>query len=937
VQHQTVACAQAAPHTWGAALRNLAVILPTEVRDAVSAALGTKCASASARARALDATRAAPFAQLVRAKENDVNTYPDRKTDGHAVHGSDRATRSVSRRAPAAHGGCPFSRMRSGFDGPETARDLPDDLLETHAATQRLLENFTLSDVELCRQLHVQLQRLERAVARRVDSTGTTHYLAGVCFFQLQQYSDSVSHLEIACAAQPEQHAWTLMLERARASSINGVALRRAPTEAFRAEHLTYPAALQLRAPDGIVLPPGPSLSEQLVDKARTVAGVILGPPVVGLIRAVGSAGSQKVWRLEEKLANVVLHKPRTSIRHELQALVADMMLAYLRMEMNRDTLQDPYPGDLVGHAPPGQRRPEWTRYFPTADGSWRTDDPNMGRAGTRFPHQGLSPASDVARNRAEDSSLPNPRQVSRALLAPEGSRKLTPFLNMIAAAWIQFQVHGWFNHRQLPPERGMLRYPLDEHDPIRLATGQTHLEFRKTQPDVLADRGPEYFQNETTHWWDASQVYGSDQATEDRLRTGPNGALLPDGKLYLDADGNLPIDPELGVEDTGFSRNWWIALSFMHGLFAREHNHVCDLLKAEHPTWSSDHLFKAARLEVAAKMARIHTVEWTPAILPNRVLASGLNANWNGFISTKFQPFEKRRANAWWTPKDSMLGGIIGSHTNTYGKPRQFSENFSEVYRLHSAVPDTLEIRTREGTSDGEVPVELTRDRAAHELVKKLGLETLAISLGHQHMPMLVENNYPAFMFNTSTDGLAMTDIAAADIVRARERGVPAYNQFRAQLGRPRCHDYSDITKDPKKIAKLESVYGAVGIEKVDLQVGLLFEDGEQRPFQGFDDTRFAVFLQEASRRLEADPFFTERWNDPRVYTREMKARITEITMKSLLLHHLPGLARSGLAGVNNAFEPWGTTVHTAPEEHPLSASEEWYANTPSRHAGST
>jgi len=110
------------------------------------------------------------------------------------------------------------------------------------------------------------------------------------------------------------------------------------------------------------------------------------------------------------------------------------------------------------------------------------------------------------------------------------------------------------------------------------------------------------------------------------------------------------------------------------------------------------------------------------------------------------------------------------------------------------------------------------------------------------------------------------------------------------------------------------------------------LFEDGEQRPFQGFDDTRFAVFLQEASRRLEADPFFTEKWNDPRVYTREMKARITEITMKSLLLRHLPGLARSGLAGVNNAFEPWGTTVHTAPEEHPLSASEEWYANTPSR-----
>lgn len=162
------------------------------------------------------------------------------------------------------------------------------------------------------------------------------------------------------------------------------------------------------------------------------------------------------------------------------------------------------------------------------------------------------------------------------------------------------------------------------------------------------------------------------------------------------------------------------------------------------------------------------------PAILPNRVLANGLTTNWNGFLATKFLPFELRRAASWWTPKDSMLGGIVGNATNTYGMPRQFSENFSEVYRLHAGVPDTLIIRTLEGATGKEVPVEHTRERAAHRLMNSLGLETLALTLGHQHMPMLIENNYPSFMFHTSTDGLAMTDIAAADIVRARERGVP-------------------------------------------------------------------------------------------------------------------------------------------------------------------
>lgn len=822
--------------------------------------------------------------------------------------------------------------MRPGLAETEHSDQLPRELRQLHAVTRDLLERFTHSDPELTRQLRLQLQHLDRAIARDADPSGTTQQLAGACRFQLQDYATAAALLEDACAKQPTREAWRLLLHKAHASARNGVEQRKPPLEPFRAEHLKYPAALYLREPRGVMLPNGPSRDELLLDKARDLVGAVTRPVVVQLIKAVGALGSRVTWQLEEGLSTSVMGKKQRTLGREAKALVADMMLGYLRMQMNRDTLQDPYVGDLVGHAPPGQRRPEWTRYLPTADGSWRTDDPNMGRAGTRFPMQGMLDASEFAHNRALDPSLPNPRLVSRALLAPQGPRKEAPFLNLLAAAWIQFQVHGWFNHRQLPAQSGVLRYPLDEDDPIRLSTGQMHLEFRKTQPDVLKDRGPQYFQNETTHWWDASQVYGSDQATEDRLRTGPDGQLLPDGKLYLTEQGTLPIDPQLGVEDTGFNRNWWVALSVMHTLFAREHNHVCELLKAEHPHWSTDHLFKAARLEVAAKMARIHTVEWTPAILPNRVLAAGLNTNWHGIMATKFLPFEKRRPGLWWTPKDAMLGGIIGAHTNTYGKPRLFSENFSEVYRLHAAVPDTLHVRTLTGATGEEVSIELARESAAHKLVERLGIDNLVLSFGYQKMPMLVGNNYPAFMLDTSTDGQAKTDIAAADIVRARERGVPPYNQFRALLGRARCEDYSDITQDPVKIAKLEAVYGTGGIDKIDLQVGLLFEDGIQRPFQGFDDTRFAVFLQEASRRLEADPFFTDKWNDPRVYTHEMKERILSTTMAGLLLRHFPELGQSGLAGVNNAFEPWGSTVHTAPHEHPLSASEEWYASNGSK-----
>ena len=62
-----------------------------------------------------------------------------------------------------------------------------------------------------------------------------------------------------------------------------------------------------------------------------------------------------------------------------------------------------------------------------------------------------------------------------------------------------------------------------------------------RTQPDPTRRESdedtPVTFINEVTHWWDGSQIYGSDQATQDRLRSGV------DGKLRLNADGTLPLD----------------------------------------------------------------------------------------------------------------------------------------------------------------------------------------------------------------------------------------------------------------------------------------------------------------------------------------------------------------------------------------------------------
>src|SRR5690606_17458930 len=43
--------------------------------------------------------------------------------------------------------------------------------------------------------------------------------------------------------------------------------------------------------------------------------------------------------------------------------------------------------------------------------------------------------------------------------------------------------------------------------------------------------------------------------------------------------------------------------------------------------------IFQAARLVVAAMIAKIHTVEWTPQLLYNEPLYRGMNSNWFGLF----------------------------------------------------------------------------------------------------------------------------------------------------------------------------------------------------------------------------------------------------------------------------------------------------------------
>src|SRR5207248_2384637 len=127
----------------------------------------------------------------------------------------------------------------------------------------------------------------------------------------------------------------------------------------------------------------------------------------------------------------------------------------------------------------------------------------------------------------------------------------------------------------------------------------------------------------------------------------------------------------------TGFMGGWWAGISLLHNLFAREHNAICDELITKYAWTDDERLFQTARLINAALMAKIHTVEWTPAILGMPVLKIGMDANWWGVLGEQLHKQLGRISDS------EELSGIPGSPLDHHGVPFAFTEEFVSVYRL--------------------------------------------------------------------------------------------------------------------------------------------------------------------------------------------------------------------------------------------------------------
>jgi hypothetical protein len=710
---------------------------------------------------------------------------------------------------------------------------------------------------------------------------GAAAALRGAAYYRLEQYGRAAEELKKALSDTPADVSLRKLYDRALANDVADVK-----------RHVPEPVYL-----DAGSLAGGPKPGDHPASNK---------PPLThdektALFKAIGIVIGEKFGHTLGLLTKLLGKEPPSKSPwtswYQQSFLRGTVMLARRRERLNREQLFAAYPKHEGTGFFRGKVAPEWARSARSADGSWNDlKEPMAGAANTRFGSN-TDPTKTVPET-GERLLTPNPRMVSRKLLTRKDGFKPIPCLNLTGAAWIQFMNHDWVSYGD-PANAEPYRIPLAEDDPARKALHQTHLLVRPTQKDPTRRPGePQTHINEVTSWWDGSQIYGSDAKTIDALRSHRDGKLALDPKT-----NNLPVLPD-GVEHTGFRRNWWLGLSMLHVLFVREHNAICDMLAVRYPHFSDQRLFDTARLINAAVMAKIHTVEWTTAVLANKTLNAAMNANWYGFLTNALRSKSARRTLAEINVADPVAGGLVGNSADNHDVPYSLTREFVSVYRLHSLLPDQISLYA---LGENKQPLKTwglaeLRQAAAHRVTDSLSMTDLFYSFGIQNAGQLVLNNFPETLQNLSIPGAGFYDLGAVDVLRDRERGVPRYNQFRRLMGMKPLESIDDLSDDLETTRALKQVYA--GIEDVDLLIGNLAESRRPTGF-GFGETLFEVFILNASRRLQADRFFTDSFRED-IYTAEGLAWIDEVTLKKVILRHFPDLARTGLANVDNAFEPW-------------------------------
>ncbi len=315
------------------------------------------------------------------------------------------------------------------------------------------------------------------------------------------------------------------------------------------------------------------------------------------------------------------------------------------------------------------------------------------------------------------------------------------------------------------------------------------------------------------TPYIDGSQVYGSDQATADGLRT------FSGGRLNITDDGLLPLD-DAGMViagDVRASEN--ISLTAIQTLFVREHNRLADEIAAGDTELSDEQIYQQARAVVIAEIQAITYNEFLPALLGNRAIS-----RYDGY--------------------DSSVDPTIATEFST------------AAFRFgHSTLNDDIEFFDNEGQAIRD-EIELKDAFFNSTLLEETGIDSILkydASSQAQEIDLEVVDSLRNFLFGAP--GAGGLDLVAMNIQRGRDHGLADYNATREAYGLDAVESFDQITSNVELQEKLESLYGDVN--NIDLWVGLMAEDHLRGSSVG--ELTQTIIADQFERLRDGDRFYYE------------------------------------------------------------------------------
>jgi peroxidase len=422
----------------------------------------------------------------------------------------------------------------------------------------------------------------------------------------------------------------------------------------------------------------------------------------------------------------------------------------------------------------------------------------------------------------------PNPRVVSNAVCkgTPVPSARLT---NLVWP-WAQFVDHQL--DLTVPQDGGtaeVITIPLLDTDPNEdhyypgRAISVTRSQFR-----VVG--GVRQHANQLTAYVDASNVYGTTPDMCARLRaldgTGKlktsmadNGEeLLPYNTVGLTMDVFGPADQESLFAAGDARANENIALIAMHTIWVREHNRLCNELVRTHPEWAGqdEMLFQHARRRVVGTQQHILFDEMLPALLGPLPTYSGHDDGVDPGVATEF----------------STVGFRVG----------------------HTMLPDVLQTSANPADT-----LSLFDAFFRPSWVQAHGIDALLVGLSvtkQQRVDNVVVDSVRNQLFGPPTT-TAMRDLAAINIQRGRDHGIPGYNAVRVAYGLGAV-TWDTMPTTPALRATLAGLYA--GPDVLDAWVGCICET--HLPGAEVGPLLRAIIWDQARRARAGDRFWYQ--NDP-------------------------------------------------------------------------